>query len=73
MASKVYFANFRTTYRENLPQKLARLVKKAGMLENIDFENKYTAINCTRRLESKCKRSNRRWSTNTNRFCKISI
>ena len=44
MASKVYFANFRTTYRENLPQKLARLVKKAGMLENIDFENKYTAI-----------------------------
>ena len=44
MASRVYFTNFRTTYRENLPQKLARLVKKAGMLENIDFEGKFTAI-----------------------------
>ena len=44
MASKVYFTNFRTSFRENLPQKLARLVKKAGMLENIDFDNKYTAI-----------------------------
>ena len=44
MASKVYFTNFRTTPRENLPQKLARLVKKAGMLEGIDFSNKYTAI-----------------------------
>ncbi len=44
MASKVYFANFRTTYRENLPMKLARLVKTAGMLEQIDFANKYTAI-----------------------------
>ena len=44
MASKVYFTNFRTTFRENLPQKLARLVKKAGMTEGIDFSNKYTAI-----------------------------
>ena len=44
MASKVYFTNFRTTPRENLPQKLARLVKNAGMLEGIDFSNKYTAI-----------------------------
>ena len=44
MASKVYFTNFRTTFRENLPQKLARLVKKAGMLEGIDFDNKFTAI-----------------------------
>ena len=43
MASKVYFTNFRATPRENLPQKLARLVKKAGMLD-IDFDNKYTAI-----------------------------
>ena len=43
MASKVYFTDFRATHRENLPQKLARLVKKAGMLD-IDFENKYTAI-----------------------------
>jgi len=43
MASKVYFTNFRATPRENLPQKLARLVKTAGM-QNLDFENKYTAI-----------------------------
>ena len=43
MASKVYFTNFRATPRENLPQKLARLVKTAGMLD-IDFENKFTAI-----------------------------
>ena len=44
MASKVYFTDFRATPRENLPKKLARLVKQAGMLEGIDFENKYTAI-----------------------------
>ena len=44
MASKVYFTNFRTTYRENLPQKLNRLVRTAGMLDQINFENKYTAI-----------------------------
>ena len=44
MASKVYYTNFRATYRENVPQKLARLVKKAGMLEGIDFSNKFTAI-----------------------------
>ena len=44
MASKVYYANFRATYRENLPKKLARLVKTAGMLENIDFDGKFTAI-----------------------------
>ena len=43
MASKVFFTNFRATPRENLPQKLARLIKTAGMQE-IDFENKYTAI-----------------------------
>ncbi len=43
MASKVYFTNFRATPRENLPQKLARLVKKAGILD-IDYENKFTAI-----------------------------
>lgn len=42
--SNVYFTNFRTTYQENLLQKLERLVKKAGMLEGIDFSNKYTAI-----------------------------
>jgi YesN/AraC family two-component response regulator len=39
MASKVFYTNFRTTFRENLPQKLARLVKKAGMTEGIDFAN----------------------------------
>ena len=44
MASKVYFTDFRANHRENLQQKLARLVKQAGMLENIDFNNKYTAI-----------------------------
>lgn len=44
MASKVFYTNFRTTHRENLPRKLARLVKTAGMLENIDFDNRYTAI-----------------------------
>ena len=42
--SKVYFADFRTTHKENLQQKLSRLVKEAGMLEGIDFNNKYTAI-----------------------------
>ena len=43
-SSKVYFADFRATHRENLQQKLTRLVKQAGMLEDIDFDNKYTAI-----------------------------
>ena len=40
-ASKVYFTNFRTYHRENLLKKLARLVKAAGMLDEIDFHNKY--------------------------------
>ena len=44
MASKVYFANLRTTFRENLPRKLTRLLKTAGMFEHIDFDNKFTAI-----------------------------
>lgn len=44
MASKVYFTNFRTIHHESLLRKLERLVKKAGMLDQIDFENKYTAI-----------------------------
>jgi uncharacterized Fe-S center protein len=43
-SSKVYFTNFRSTQRENLPMKLKRLVKTAGMLEGIDFEKKYCAI-----------------------------
>jgi len=42
--SKVYFADFRTSHRENLPEKLVRLVRKAGMLDQIDFHNKFTAI-----------------------------
>ena len=43
MASKVYFADLRATFRENLQQKLTRLMKTAGMGE-IDFDNKYVAI-----------------------------
>ena len=43
-ASKVYFADFRANHRENLLQKLERLVKQAGMLADIDFAKKYTAI-----------------------------
>ena len=43
MASKVYFADFRATYHENLQQKLTRLMKTAGMGE-IDFDRKYVAI-----------------------------
>jgi uncharacterized Fe-S center protein len=41
--SKVYFTNLRCSYNNNLLQKLERLVKKAG-IENIDFNNKFTAI-----------------------------
>ena len=41
--SKVYFANFRATIRENIQQKLVRLMKTAGM-DTIDFNNKYVAI-----------------------------
>ena len=43
MASKVFFADLRTNYRENLQQKLTRLLKTAGMGE-IDFDNKFVAI-----------------------------
>lgn len=43
MASKVYWADFRADFRENLQQKLTRLMKTAGMGE-IDFDNKYVAI-----------------------------
>lgn len=41
--SKVYFTNFRANPRENLQQKLCRLLLTAGM-DQIDFENKYVAI-----------------------------
>ena len=43
MASKVYFADLRADYHENLQQKLTRLMKTAGM-GNIDFQDKYVAI-----------------------------
>ncbi|MEG1658819.1 MAG: DUF362 domain-containing protein [Oscillibacter sp.] len=43
-ASKVYFADFRApSWRENLPQKLARLLCTAGM-GDIDMDGKYVAI-----------------------------
>lgn len=41
--SKVYFTNMRTSFNENLPQKLERLIKTAG-IGNIDFDKKYAAI-----------------------------
>ncbi|MDO4810827.1 MAG: DUF362 domain-containing protein [Eubacteriales bacterium] len=43
MASKVYFADLRADFHENLQQKLTRLMKTAGM-GNIDFDKKYAAI-----------------------------
>ena len=42
-AAKVYYTDFHTTYRENLPQKLHRLMKTAGF-ETLDFTDKYAAI-----------------------------
>ncbi len=41
--SDVYFANFRATLSENIPQKLQRLLKRAG-IGNIDFDGKFVAI-----------------------------
>ena len=41
--AKVYFTDFHTSFQENIPQKLERLIKNAGIGE-IDFQNKYTAI-----------------------------
>ena len=42
--SKVYFADFRCpSWRENLPQKLARLIMTAG-IDQIDFKDKFVAI-----------------------------
>ena len=43
MASKVYWADLRASYRETLQQKLTRLMKTAGMGE-IDFQDKFVAI-----------------------------
>jgi len=41
--SKVYFTDFHATSKENLQQKLSRLIKTAG-ISQIDFERKYAAI-----------------------------
>ena len=41
--SKVFFTSFKTTYTENLMQKLDRLIRRAG-IETIDFKNRYAAI-----------------------------
>lgn len=41
--SKVYYTDMRTSFSENLPQKLERLIRTAGIGE-IDFENKYAAV-----------------------------
>ncbi|OPJ62375.1 DUF362 domain-containing protein [Clostridium oryzae] len=41
--SKVYFTDMHVTSRENLQQKLTRLIKTAG-IDQIDFERKFAAI-----------------------------
>ena len=41
--SKVYFTNMRTSYENSLPEKLTRLIKKAG-IETIDFADRFVAI-----------------------------
>ena len=41
--AKVYFTDMRTTFEENLPQKLTRLLKTAG-IGQIDFRGKFVAI-----------------------------
>lgn len=41
--AKVYYTSFKTSWRENLLQKLERLCVTAGM-KNIDFKDKYVAI-----------------------------
>ncbi len=41
--SKVYYTSMKTSFNENLPQKLERLIKTAGIGE-IDFDRKYAAI-----------------------------
>ena len=41
--AKVYFTDMHTSFAENLPQKLERLIKTAG-IGNIDFDHKFAAI-----------------------------
>ena len=43
MSSKVYYSDLRANYRENLQDKLTKLMKAAGM-GDIDFDHKYAAI-----------------------------
>ena len=43
MQSKVYYTDMRASFRENLQQKLTRLMKTAGM-GDIDFDKKFVAI-----------------------------
>ena len=40
---KVYFTSFKTSFTENIPDKLKRLILTAGVKE-IDFTDKYAAI-----------------------------
>ncbi|MDR3269778.1 MAG: DUF362 domain-containing protein [Tannerella sp.] len=42
-ASKVYFTNLRTSPSSNLPTKMERLVKRAG-IETIDFKDQFVAV-----------------------------
>ena len=42
--SKVYFTTFKTSFTENLLQKLRRLIITAG-IKDIDFKDKYAALN----------------------------
>ena len=41
--SQVYFTDFRTTFEENVPAKLTRLIREAG-LGQINFQKKFAAI-----------------------------
>ena len=43
MKAKVYFTDMHATMGQNLQQKLARLIKTAG-IDRIDFDKKFTAI-----------------------------
>ncbi|MBO5991105.1 MAG: DUF362 domain-containing protein, partial [Lentisphaeria bacterium] len=41
--SKVYFADMRTKFGESLPQKLARLIRSAG-IETLPLQDSFTAV-----------------------------
>ena len=61
--SRVYFADFRCpSWRENLPQKLARLMETAGF-GDIDMDGKYVAIKMQlRRARQPCPTSGPNWA-----------